>query len=94
MVVKSKRLFFVVYQDEALELGAEASLLLADLRYLAKHTQKDEHGYFTVENTFICKALGMNKRKLIYERNKLIQAGRIDYIHGRNQNQKSRYKLL
>ena len=91
---KPRRPFIAVYNDELIAYGADAAVLLSELRFLSHRRKKDNHGYFTIENTYLCKMLGMNKRKLIYERNKLIKAGRISYIQGANQNLKSRYKII
>ena len=91
---KPKRPFVLVYNDEIIAYGADAAILLPELRFLSHRRKKDDHGYFAVENTYLCKLLHINKRKLIYERNKLIKAGRIEYVHGSNQNIKSRYRIV
>ena len=94
MIAKRKRPFFVVYQDEALELGTDAALLLAELRYLSRTLRKDDYGYFRAESAHLREMLGFGKDKLQRTRKKLIDTGRIDYIQGQNQNQKPRYKML
>ena len=91
---KPKRPYMVVYNDEKIAYGADAAILLSELRFLSHRRKKDDRGYFSVENTYICKLLGIDKRKLIRDRDKLIKARRIDYIQGKNQNVKSRYKIV
>lgn len=91
---KQKRAYCVVYFDEAAALGDSAAFLLSALRFFSKTRKKDDHGYFTIEGEFLRKALGFKKDKFIQARKKLIDAKRIDYIQGRNQNVKSRYKLV
>ena len=94
MIAKNRRPYFVIFQDEALELGADAALLLAELRYLEKHLKKDDHGYFRVDNSHIQEMVGFKKDRLASSRAKLIKAKKIDYIQGRNQNMKSRYRVI
>jgi len=91
---KPKRPFVLVYNDEIIAYGADAAILLSELRFLSHRRKKDDHGYFAVENTYLCKLLNINKRRLIYIRNKLIVARKIEYIQGANQNIKSRYKIV
>ena len=94
MIAKRKRPFIVVYQDEALELGTDVALLLAELRYLSKTLKKDDRGYFRVETAHLSKMLGYSKDKILRMRDKLVRNGKIDLVQGSNQNMKPRYKLL
>ncbi len=91
---KPKRPFVLVYNDEIIAYGADAAILLSELRFLSHRRKKDDRGYFSLENKYLCNLLGIDKRKLIRDRDKLVKAGRIDYIQGRNQNVKSRYKIV
>lgn len=91
---KPKRRYTIVYDDDAMELGSDAARLLSRLQFYSRRFKKDDHGYFEIFGTYIAESLGFSKRKFIRERDKLVKAGRIKYIAGRNQNAKSRYKIV
>ena len=83
-----------MYDDEADEVGSDAARLLARLRFFSHRFKKDDHGYFEIFGTTIADSLKFDKYKFKRERDKLVKAGKIDYIAGRNQNAKSRYKIV
>lgn len=74
--------------------GPSSALILAELRYLEKRRKKDEHGYFTVESSYICNRLKLKRDKFLRDRRTLIDQGIIDVIQGQNQNIKTRYKIM
>lgn len=94
MIARKREPYTIVLNREADELGVEAAFLLANLRLLSRRFEKDEHGYFEVFGTYLTDQLGVSKPKFLRIRDKLIEAGKIDYIAGRNQNAKSRYKIV
>ena len=91
---KVKRPYFVVYKDEIVSLGADAALILAELRYLSRKSKKDLGGFFTADSSFIREQIGMKRDTFLRNRDKLIKLGKIDFIQGSNQNVKSRYKIV
>lgn len=91
---KTRRPYIVVFEDEISGLGLEAAALLAKLRLLSKRFKKDDHGYFQVFGSYLYEQLGLPKRTFVRLRQQLVDAHKIDYIPGKNQNVKSRYKIL
>ena len=89
-----KRPFLVVYPDEIATHGVGAAILLSELRFLSKRFAKDDHGYFEIFGSYLCEQLKISKPTLIKLRSELIRAKKIDFIHGKNQNSKCRYKIL
>lgn len=86
--------YVVVYNHEIVRYGADAAILLAELRFLSDTHKKDHHGYFGVEKKYLQTMLGFKKDKLFSTREKLRKLGKIDYIQGSNQNAKTRYKIV
>ena len=76
------------------QLGPSPALLLVYLRYIASRQATDPHGYFSVDSGFIAEALGFTRKQQQRARSALIAAGLLDYLPGKNQNTKSRFKLL
>lgn len=91
---KPKRPFMVVYNDEIIAYGADAAILLSELRFLSHRRKKDDHGYFAVDSSYLTAQTGFSRTKIIRLRDKLVKVGRVKYIAGYNQNIKSRYKIV
>ena len=86
--------YVVVYNHEIVRYGADAAILLAELRFLSDTHKKDNHGYFAVEKKHLRTMLGFSRNKVLKTREKLRKLGKIDYIQGSNQNAKTRYKIV
>jgi hypothetical protein len=74
--------------------GGDAACVYAYLCFVARRKPKDGHGYFTMDSAFAARALGITRQRFIRSRDKLAMGELVDYIEGRNQNCKPRYKLL
>ena len=86
--------FLVVDMKLAQAHGIVLAGLLAELSYLSRITKKDDHGYFRKDSKYIYEILGLSKMSFMRYRNKLQELGLIDFIPGKNQNEKCRYKVM
>lgn len=75
-------------------LGGDAAFTLAYLDFISKKLKRDDQGYFCLDASFAARGLAINGKKFRRDRDKLVEAGYIEYIPGANQNVKPRYKLL
>lgn len=78
------------YQD--LKLTNKRKMILATLLYINGIDEKDEDGYFFVENDFLSNLIGMSKRALITSLQYLQSVGLIERISGKR-GSASLYKL-
>lgn len=78
------------YQD--LKLTNKRKMILATLLYINGIDEKDEDGYFFIENEFLTNLIGMSKRALITSLQYLQSVGLIERISGKR-GSASLYKL-
>ena len=70
------------------------AILYSYLKFLSKRAEIDEHGYFRLDSRPICSKLRLDRQVLNRMRRRLMVKGLIDYIPGKNQNIKPRYKVF
>lgn len=93
MVSKKPLTYLVVRLSDLRELSGNEVLFLAYLKQVSKAKPK-KSGYFELDSGYIGKTLCLDRRQVARMREKLVKAGRIAYIPGKNQNDKPRWKLL
>lgn len=78
----------------AREKGLDCAMLFACLKLLARKQRMDDYGFFQVDRAFLEPNLGMSRDRLLRARKNLEESGMIQFIEGRNQNQRPRYKIV
>lgn len=73
------------------EVGSDAAVLYAYLTY--GNLPRDKGGYLVFDSNKISKELGWSRRNYYRVRDKLVDAGYLTVVNGKNQNNKPRCRL-
>lgn len=74
-------------------LSGDELIFLSYLKFLSRKIKQDDHGYFRLDSGYIERKIGMNRQTVKRCRDHLVKLKLVDYIPGRNQNQKPRYRV-
>ena len=94
MVAKGEVAYLKIDTRILREYGSDVAVLYALLVFLSHRFKKDGHGYFKVFGKYLRDQSGLGHARYYRALNTLVDAGRIDYIPGHNQNTQARYKIL
>lgn len=75
-------------------LSGDELIFLSYLKFLCRKLKSDDRGYINLDSGYIERSLGMDRQKIRRYREHLVKLKVVDYIPGRNQNQKPRYRVL
>lgn len=89
-----KKAFLKVDIELVRELGEQEAILYAFLENLARAWEKDKNDYMAVWTKYIVEQLGWSKPKFVRVRDNLSKTKLIKVQKGKNQNTKTKYKLL
>lgn len=89
-----KKAFLKVDIDLVRLYGEQEAILYAFLINLSHVWQKDKNGYMAIWTQYITEQLGWNRMKITRVRDRLVKANLINVQCGKNQNAKTKYKLL
>lgn len=89
-----KKAFLKVDIDLVRDLGEQEAILYAFLENFSHVWKKDKNGYMAIWTKYIIEQLGWSKPKFTRVRDKLSNAHLIKVQNGKNQNDKTKYKLL
>lgn len=89
-----KKAFLKVDIELVRKYGEQEAILYAFLENLSRVWQKDKNGYMAIWTQYIAEQLGWNRMKITRVRDRLVQANLIKVQCGKNQNHKTKYKML
>lgn len=79
--------------SDLVHMSGNEAILYAYLKAVARKRGKKQ-AFFELDAGSITRALSMSRRQIVHSRDRLVDLGKIAYIHGKNQNNKPRWKLL
>lgn len=89
-----KKAFLKVDMELVSTYGEQVAILYAFLNNLTHVWEKDRNGYMAVWTKYIIEQLGWSKPKFMRVRDKLAEIHLVEIQDGRNQNTKTKYKIL
>lgn len=89
-----KKAFLKVDIELVRNLGEQEAILYAFLENLSHAWEKDKNGYMAIWTKYITEQLGWSKPKFMRTRDRLANMRLIKIQSGKNQNAKTKYKVL